>query len=66
MAYLSIEYIKFFSYVLAGVAAARAWFHKEIVAGKIFLKHFKLYVDNKAKRVETAVETEVKKIESKI
>lgn len=66
MIVFNIEYLKIAGYVVAGVLAARAWFYKEIAAGKTLLKYYESYLVGKAKGLESALVTEVKKFEGKV
>ena len=50
-----VGYTKIAGYVVAGYAAARVWFKKEIAAGKAELA-----------KIDTAVVADVKKVEAKV
>lgn len=62
MVIFNIEYLKIAGYVIAGYATARAWFHKEIAVGKAWLG----IIRSRVKNAETAIATEIKKIEGKL
>lgn len=57
-----IGYAKIVGYVVAGYAAARTWFYKEIAAGKAELKKIETAVVTDAKKVEAKVKVEVDKV----
>ena len=54
----SVEYLKIAGYIISGFAVARAWFAKEITYGKKLIA----LLEDKAKKAEAAIATEVKKL----
>jgi len=77
VSFVSVEYLKIAGYLVAGFASARVWFTKEITAGRALLRYYESLVRQKAvsiegkvkadaTAVETAVKSEVKKIENKL
>lgn len=63
---LLLVYGKIAAYVASGFAAARVYFHKEILAGKALLAHMEAVVKADAQKVESAVKTEVGKVEADV